>query len=168
MWLFSKALSKDVQLMRTMVLKFKDDPTRSHTAALFERMYKDLDKTVRRCDEHRKWGRSFGQLGAAATAASSAVAGTTLASPASGPVATGIGVAAAVCGVLGSIVVALKLGQSVRNNELDHAQYLAIFRAIGSYVATAFATDEPAAIQTQMNGFAAQIGDVERARSGRE
>ena len=58
---------------------------RCNLAVLLLRMYSDLDKTVRRCDESGSRSKWTIRVGAAATAAASAVAGTTLVAGSTGP-----------------------------------------------------------------------------------
>ena len=61
--------------------------------------------------------------------------GTTLAAGAKGNVAIGIGIFAAVLGVVGSVTAALKLNESVKRNQADHALYLPILRKMTTYAA---------------------------------
>ncbi len=89
---------------------------RRNLAAVLLRMYTDLDKTVRRSDEGGKRSKWTVRVGSAATAAASAVAGTTLVSGSTGTVAIVVGAVTASLGVIGSVVAALKLQTSITNN----------------------------------------------------
>lgn len=140
-----------------------DDLERRNLAALLLRMYTDLDKTVRRCDEAGIRSKWTVRIGSAATAAASAVAGTTLVAGSTGTVAIAVGAVTATLGVVGSVVAALKLTTSITQNESDHAQYLPLLRELGSYAAVGLFKDDVQTIQTNLNTFATNISAVEKA-----
>src|SRR5271154_6987277 len=107
--------SSDVKIMTSMLGPLinstpanDDDRERRNLATLFLRMYTDLDKTVRRCDESGIRSKWTVRVGSAATAAASAVAGTTLVAGSTGTVAILVGAITATLGVVGSVVAALK------------------------------------------------------------
>jgi hypothetical protein len=160
--------SSDVKIMTSMLDPLinstpanDDDRERRNLATLFLRMYTDLDKTVRRCDESGIRSKWTVRVGSAATAAASAVAGTTLVAGSTGTVAIVVGAITATLGVVGSVVAALKLTTSIAQNESDHAQYLPLLRQLGSYAAVGLPKDDILVIQNQLNMFAANISAVE-------
>jgi hypothetical protein len=159
--------SKDVIEMTQIVNNIGKDSTdyteRRNLAVLLLRMYTDLDTTVRRCDESGVRSKWTIRIGAAATAAASAVAGTTLVAGSTGTVAVVVGAVAAGLGVLGSIVAALKLSDSVTQNESDHASYLPLLRELGTYAAVALPNARVADIQAKLDDFAVKISAVEAA-----
>jgi hypothetical protein len=161
--------SKDVKEMTQIVNNIvnntdkesADYTERCNLAVLLRRMYTDLDKTVRRCDESGSRSKWTIRIGAAATAAASAVAGTTLVAGSTGTVAIVVGAVSAVLGVLGSIVAALKLSESVTQNESDHARYLPLLRELGTYAAVALPNAPVRDIQAKLDDFAVKISAVE-------
>ena len=157
--------SSDIKEMTKIVAPLTDpsnkDVERRNLAALLLRMYIDLDTTVRRCDESGNRSKWTIRVGAAATAAASAVAGTTLVAGSTGTVAIVVGAVTASLGVIGSVVTALKLSASVIQNESDHAQYLPLLRQLGSYAAVGLFKDDVQAIQAQLDTFATKISAVE-------
>jgi hypothetical protein len=157
--------SSDVKEMTKIVAPLTDpsnkDVERRNLAALFLRMYTDLDKTVRRCDESGNRSKWTIRVGSAATAAASAVAGTTLVAGSTGTVAIVVGAVTASLGVIGSVVAALKLSTSVTQNESDHAQYLPLLRKLGSYGAADLFSASIQDIKTQLDTFADEISAVE-------
>lgn len=159
--------SKDVIEMTQIVSnidKGSADPAeRRNLAVLLLRMYTDLDTTVRRCDESGTRSKWTIRIGAAATAAASAVAGTTLVAGSTGTVAIVVGAVTATLGVLGSIVAALKLSESVSQNESDHARYLPLLRELGTYAAVALPNAPVQDIQAKLDDFAVKISAVEAA-----
>lgn len=162
--------SSDVREMRTIVAPLidskstnDDDLERRNLAVLLLRMYTDLDKSVRRSDESGARSKWTVRVGAAATAAASAVAGTTLVAGSTGTVAIVVGAVTAALGVIGSVVAALKLSTSIAQNESDHAQYLPLLRQLGSYAAVGLFKDDVQAIQAQLDTFATKISAVEAA-----
>jgi len=162
--------SSDVREMRTIVAPLidskstnDDDLERRNLAVLLLRMYTDLDKSVRRSDESGARSKWTVRVGAAATAAASAVAGTTLVAGSTGTVAIVVGAVTAALGVIGSVVAALKLSTSIAQNESDHAQYLPLLRQLGSYAAVRLFKDDVQAIQAQLDTFATKISAVEAA-----
>jgi hypothetical protein len=139
------------------------DAQRHNLAIILLRMYTDLDKTVRRCDEggtHSKWAI---RVGSAATAGGAAVAGTTLVSGSTGTVAIVVGAVTATLGVIGSVVTALKLSDSVKQNQSDHAVYLPLLRQLGTYAAVNLFTADPQVIKKDLDDFATKISAVEAA-----
>jgi hypothetical protein len=159
--------SADVKAMTSLIAPFMNpdfpDAQRRNLAVLLLRMYTDLDKTVRRCDESGVRSKWTIRIGSAATAAASAVAGTTLVAGSTGTVAIVVGAVTATLGVTGSVVAALKLTDSVTRNESDHAQYLVLLRELGAYAAVAL-PDAPAQdIEAKLNDFAVKISAVEAA-----
>jgi hypothetical protein len=159
--------SKDVQEMTQIVSNIDKESTdyteRRNLAVLLLRMYADLDKTVRRCDESGTRSKWTIRVGAAATGAASAVAGTTLVAGSTGTVAIVVGAVTASLGVLGSIVAALKLSESVTQNESDHALYLPLLRELGTYAAVALPGAPVQDIQAKLDDFAVKISAVEAA-----
>ncbi len=157
--------SSDVKEMTKIVSPLIDPPSedvgRRNLAILLLRMYVDLDKTVRRCDESGTRSKWTIRVGSAATAAASAVAGTTLVSGSTGTVAIVVGAVTASLGVIGSVVAALKLSTNVTQNESDHAQYLPLLRKLGSYAATDLFSASIQDIKTQLDAFADEISAVE-------
>jgi hypothetical protein len=140
-----------------------DDLERRNLAVLLLRMYTDLDKSVRRSDESGTRSKWIVRVGAAATAAASAVAGTTLVAGSTGTVAIVVGAVTAALGVVGGVVAALKLSTSIAQNESDHAQYLPLLRQLGSYAAVGLFKDDVQAVQAQLDTFATKISAVEAA-----
>ncbi len=139
------------------------DTPRHNLAIILLRMYTDLDKTVRRCDEggtHSKWAI---RVGSAATAGGAAVAGTTLVSGSTGTVAIVVGAVTATLGVIGSVVTALKLSDSVKQNQSDHAVYLPLLRQLGTYAAVNLFTADPQVVKKDLDDFATKISAVEAA-----
>ena len=159
--------SKDViemtQIVNNIGKESTDYTERRNLAALLLRMYTDLDTTVRRCDEYGARSKWTIRVGAAATAAASAVAGTTLVAGSTGTAAVVVGAVSAALGVLGSIVAALKLSESVTQNESDHARYLPLFRELGTYAAVALPNAPVQDIQAKLDDFAVKISAVEAA-----
>jgi len=159
--------SADVKAMTSLVGPFIDpkfsDAQRRNLAILLLRMYTDLDKTVRRCDESGIRSKWTIRIGSAATAAASAVAGTTLVAGSTGTVSIVVGAVAATLGVIGSVVAALKLTESVTQNESDHAQYLVLLRELGTYAAVALPDAPVQDIEANLNDFAVKISAVEAA-----
>jgi hypothetical protein len=160
--------SSDVREMQKIVAPLidntstnDDDLQRRNLAVLLLRMYTDLDKSVRRSDESGTRSKWTVRVGAAATAAASAVAGTTLVAGSTGTVAIVVGAVTAALGVIGSVVAALKLSTSIAQNESDHAQYLPLLRQLGSYAAVGLFKDDVQAIQAQLDTFATKISSVE-------
>jgi hypothetical protein len=126
-------------------------------------MYTDLDRTVRRCDESGVRSKWTIRVGSAATAAASAVAGTTLVAGSTGTVAIVVGAVTAALGVIGSVVAALKLSDSVVLNVSDHAQYLPLLRKLGTYATVALPTAPVQEIQEKLDDFAVKISAVQAA-----
>jgi hypothetical protein len=160
--------SADVKEMTSLVAQISPDSkdlSRHYLAIQLLRMYTDLDKTVRRCDESGIRSKWTIRVGSAATAAASAVAGTTLVAGATGTVAIVVGAATAALGVIGSVVAALKLTDSVTQNESDHAQYLALFRELGTYAAVALPAAPVEDIEAKLDDFAVKISAVEAANA---
>jgi hypothetical protein len=161
------AKSKDViemtQIVNNIDKQSADYTQRRNLAVLLLRMYTDLDKTVRRCDEYGTRSKWTIRVGSAATAAASAVAGTTLVAGSTGTVAIVVGAVTAALGVIGSVVAALKLTDSVTQNQLDHAQYLPLLRQLGAYAAVALPSAHVQDIQKRMDDFADKISAVEKA-----
>jgi hypothetical protein len=159
--------SADVKEMRSLVAPFMKpefpDAKRRNLAVVFLRTYTDLDTTVRRCDEAGIRSKWVIRVGSAATAAASAVAGTTLVAGAVGTVAIVVGAVTATLGVTGSVVAALKLTDSVTQNELDHAKYLPLLRELGTYAAVKLPDAPVEQIETDLNAFAVSISAVEAA-----
>ena len=159
--------SRDVKDMTQIVngidKQSADYKERHNLAIILLRMYTDLDTTVRRCDESGTRSKWAIRVGAAATAAASAVAGTTLVAGSTGTVAIVVGAVSASLGVLGSIVAALKLNESVTQNESDHALYLPLLRELGTYAAVAVPNAPVLDIQAKLDDFAAKISAVEAA-----
>ena len=160
------------QILQDFKRCHQDHPKLLALADLIARMYADLDKSVRRSDEHTAFARGFGQFGAAATAAASAVGGTTLASGATGRPAFLVGLFTALLGVVGSIVASLKLGESVQANRNDHAAYLALLRKISAYVDAELVGAQPGNLDpglmaANIGGFADAIRDIEESRAHR-
>jgi hypothetical protein len=159
--------SKDVIEMTRIVNNIDEgsasDTERRNLAVLLLRMYTDLDTAVRRCDEYGTRSKWTIRVGAAATAAASAVAGTTLVAGSTGTVAIVVGAVSAALGVLGSIVAALKLNDSVTQNEADHACYLPLLRELGTYAAVALPNAPVQEIQAKLDDFAVKISAVEAA-----
>jgi hypothetical protein len=160
-------VSKDVkdlrQLVSPLINSSSQDQQRSNLGTLLLRMYTDLDKTVRRCDESGRRSKWTIQVGSAATAASSAVAGTTLVSGSTGTVAIVVGVVTAALGVVGSVVAALRLNDSVKQNQSNHARYLPLLRELGAYAAVDLFNANVEDIKAQLDKFAAEISAVEAA-----
>jgi hypothetical protein len=141
---------------------------RRNLAAVLLRMYTDLDKTVRRSDEGGKRSKWTVRVGSAATAAASAVAGTTLVSGSTGTVAIVVGAVTASLGVIGSVVAALKLQTSITNNQANHAQYLPLFRQLSTYAAVGLFKDDVEKVQSTLNTFATNISKIEAADAAAE
>ena len=162
--------SSDVKKMRQLVgsLPVPASPStadleRGNLAGQLLRMYQDLDKTVRRCDESGTRSKWTVRVGSAATAAASAVSGTTLVSGSTGTVAIVVGAVTASLGVVGSVVAALNLGVGIKQNQSDHAQYLPLLRKLGSYAAAELPTAAVEDIRASLDSFADQISKVEAA-----
>jgi hypothetical protein len=157
--------SNDVKEMRKLVSPLTSsastDQERSNLSVLLMRMYTDLDKTVRRCDESGRRSKSTIRVGSAATAASSAVAGTTLVSGSTGTAAIVVGVVTVVLGVLGSVVAALRLSDSITQNQSDHARYLPLLRELGTFAAVDLFSASIADIRERLDKFAADISAIE-------
>jgi hypothetical protein len=157
--------SSDVREMTKLVAPFTDpssnDAERRNLAVLLLRMYTDLDKTVRRCDESGRRSKWTIQVGSASTAAASAVAGTTLVSGSTGTIAIAVGAVTAFLGIVGSVVAALKLKDNIKQNQSDHAYYLPLLRKIGSYAAVYLPSANVQDIRTQLDAFADEISAVE-------
>ncbi len=136
---------------------------RRNIAAVLLRMYTDLDKTVRRSDEGGKRSKWTVRIGSAATAAASAVAGTTLVSGSTGTIAIVVGAVTASLGIIGSVVAALKLQTSITKNQADHAQYLPLFRQLSTYAAVGLFKDDVEKVQSTLNTFATNISMIEAA-----
>jgi hypothetical protein len=160
--------SSDVKEMKKIVVPLingtstnDDDLERRNLAVLLLRMYTDLDKTVRRSDEGGTRSKWTVRVGSAATAAASAVAGTTLVTGSTGTAAIAVGAVTASLGVIGSVVAALKLNTSIAKNQSDHAQYLPLLRQLGSYAAVGLFKDDVQVIKTNLDTFATEISAIE-------
>lgn len=138
-----------------------DDRARRNLARCLLRMYTDLDKTVRRNDEGGKRSKWSVRLGSAATAAASAVAGTTLVTGSTGTAAVVVGAVTASLGVIGSVVAALKLQTSITKNQADHAQYLPLLRQLGTYGSVGLIKDDVEKVQSHLDDFAKKISAIE-------
>lgn len=158
---WQRSLFRDKETLVTSTKQYELE--RRNLAAVLLRMYTDLDKTVRRSDEGGKRSKWTVRIGSAATAAASAVAGTTLVSGSTGTVAIVVGAVTASLGVIGSVVAALRLQTSITNNQADHAQYLPLFRQLSTYAAVGLFKDDVEKVQSTLNTFATNISKIEAA-----
>lgn len=160
--------SSDVKEMRSLIISLTrseagKEQERCNLARLLLRMYTDLDKTVRRCDESGRRSKWVVRMGAASTAAASAVAGTTLVSGSTGTVAIVVGAVTAALGVIGSVVTAMRLSDSIKQNQSDHARYLPLFRHLSAYAAVDLFDADVESIRDHLDEVAAAISAVEAA-----
>jgi hypothetical protein len=130
-------------------------------------MYTDLYHEVDRSGETQYGAFWFGRIGLAATAVSSAVAGTILATgPKSSEWSMVVGYVTASLGVIGAVAAALKLNDMESTNRTAHAGYLVIWRRVGAYLLADFGSKSPSDIEVALSTFASQIAAVESPPPG--